>query len=273
MRPDRPMELLWSLGSTSLRAKNESPIVITGKAYLDEVCEEMGFDLDFPFEGGDFVANERELLRITGDLNRILFFRESLLPAFSEMLGIATALYRMKEVCKRINPSILLIVRSPDAVFANTGLLQQAIEDTGCIYWPSTICDGIVHMEVWKEMGHIDKTIDLYRRSLIPNLKILVECNNLSDAINAMKSGAEGIVLKGVRAEIATDIARGLRERFKKSYIEYCGSLDSSNIEGFAHAGLDALGIMELSKLRSPVSLDLAFLPNQEGSEQDESSS
>lgn len=259
MPVERPMEMLWPMGQASLKALNTGPVVVTGRHYLEKISSDLGIAVDFPFEDGDFVANERELFRLSGEMNRILFFREAYLPFFAEMVGFAATLYRMKEICRRANPTMMLIVRSAAPLCANESVLQQAVEDAGCVYWPCTLCDGIVHMELWKEIGQIEKSLDLYRRSIIPNLKTLVECNNLSDGITAIKSGADGVVLKGVRAEIASDIARGLRERFKKAYIEYCGSIDMSTIEEFARTGMNALGVMDIQRLWRAAPLDVSF--------------
>ena len=100
----------------------------------------------------------------------------------------------------------------------------------------------------------------------------MMECANMSDSIDAMKNGADGIILRNMRPDLVAEITKTLRERFKKVYIEYIGDVKLSNIEGYAKTGVDSLGIDDMTALfgKSNLKMELKKIIVEEQTEADD---
>jgi len=228
---------------------NRGPIIFTGTSLFQKIETDFGIITEYLYQNGDFVANETTFLKMYGPAGNITRFKNEMLPVLSHLIYFSTVLYRLKETAKKHNPNTNLVIRSIPEYFLSKEMYRDAIEDAGCMFWPSDIMDGIVHIDIWKNMGGIKNTITFLKKNVVPTLKIVVECNNLSDSILAIKQGADGIVLTGLRAETVSDVTKAIRERFKKAYIEYSGDVSLTNIEGFASSGVDSISILDITKL------------------------
>ncbi|HNR63933.1 MAG TPA: hypothetical protein PKM99_07725 [Thermotogota bacterium] len=238
----QPMEE-WPAYEREWMAKvsNKGPILFTGEGFLSQISKDYSLEVNTSFRRGDFVANETGLMTLRGKLGALIRFRDEFLYVYTQTLHLSTMLYRLKETVKRVNPLASVIIRSLPPVKPLDDWYFEAIEDASCICWPSSVTDGVVHQEIWKEYGGIEKTIEFYRRAWNPSFKLLFECDRLSDGITAIKSGADGIVLKDLKSEMVGEIVKALRERFKKIYLEYCGDITLQNVDQYASLGLDAL--------------------------------
>ena len=242
-----PMEEILPGGETwELGIYNQSPVVFTGSKLIEELSAEYGVEIEAFFSPGDFIANEGLMMTIRGNLNHILSIKEAYTGQLAHLMNFSTILYRLKNTVKRTAPNMKILVRNIPRNILDLSYYKKAVEDAGCIYWPMSITDGIIHMPIWKSNGGIEKTIADYKRRVYPGLRLFVECNNISDGITAMKHGADGIILRNLRADIVNEITSTLRERVKKVYIEYLGEVQLSNIEGYANSGVDALGLDDI---------------------------
>ena len=246
----QPMEsMIQDMDEWELTVKNQAPIVFSGMSLIEECAQNLDLDVMTAYTPGDFLVNETEILKLKGLLNAIMVFREEYLSQWANLLNICTLLYRMKVAIGKNSPGMKIIIRNlPDMIY-NTEYLNETIEDAGCIFWPMSVTDGIIHQPIWKRYVGIKQAIDSYKKRLYPGMKILLECANISDSIEAMKNGADGIILRNMREDIVAEIAKTIRERFKKVYIEYMGDVRLSNIEGYGKSGIDAIGIDDIIHL------------------------
>jgi len=254
----QPMEFLISdMDEWELTVKNQAPLVFSGMSFLNDVSDNLGLNIITSYTPGDFLANETEILKVRGLLNAILSFREEFVNQWANLLNICTVLYRMRIAIGKNSPGMKIIVRNlPDLIY-NVDYINETIEDAGCIFWPMAVTDGIIHQLIWKRFVDIKGAIDAYKKRLYPGMKILLECDNMSDSIEAMKNGADGIILRNMREDIVTEIAKTIRERFKKVYIEYMGDVRLSNIEGYGKSGIDAIGMDEITYLFGKANLKM----------------
>ncbi len=241
------------------RIANKGPILFTGEGFLQQISRDYTLEVDTAFRRGDFVANETVILTLKGKLGALIRFRDEILSVYSQTLQIATTLYRLKETVKRVNPSASVIMRALPPVKPLDDWYFEAIEDASCICWPSSVTDGIVHQEIWKEYGGVERTIEFYRRAWNPSFKLLLECDRLSDGITAVKGGADGVVLKDLKSEMVGEIVKALRERFKKIYIEYCGDVTLQNVDQYASLGLDALSTYRIDLPKATALSEMAY--------------
>jgi nicotinate-nucleotide pyrophosphorylase len=241
------------------KISNKAPILFTGVGYLDQMQDNFGVEVFRFYQKGDFVANETVLLEARGKLGNLIRFRDEALFLFSQLLQLSTTLYRLKETVRRNNPSASLIIRTLPAFSPLSTWYFEAIEDANCICWPSFLTDGIIHQEMWKESGGIEKTVEFFKRNWNPSFKLLAECDKLSDGIAAIKNGADGVVIKDIKADMAGEIVKALRERFKKIYLEYNGEISLQNIEQFASLGLDSLSTYRFDFAKPTGGSDLMF--------------
>jgi nicotinate-nucleotide pyrophosphorylase len=255
-----------------LKVFNQAPVVFSGCRFINDLSEMLDLEIATVFSAGDFLANENEILNIRGALGSILIAKEEYINQFANLLNMSTVLYRLKTTINKNAPNMKIIVRNvPDAIFRKEYFID-VIGDSGCIYWPMSITDGIIHGAMWKQFVDIKQAIDLYRKKLYPGMKLMLECSNISDSIEAMKNGADGIVLRNMRPDLVAEITKTLRERFKKVYLEYIGDVRLSNIEGYAKTGVDSLGIDDITSLfgKSNLKVELKKIIAEEQTDTDE---
>jgi len=264
-----PMESLMAADCKwKIDLLNRGPMVFTGNAFLDSIYEKMELEYHKDYDFGDFVANETTILSLTGNGGNILRFRDEMLHWLCHITHFSTVLYRLKDLAKKYNPNTKLVVRSLPDYYPLSDFYLEAIEDAGCMFWPSSVTDGIVNIDMWKSMGGIKSTIEHLKKSSIPNVKILIESNNLSDSILAIKEGADGVILSNLRSELVTEIVKAVRERFKKAYIEYSGEITLTNIEGYASSGVDTLSIFDITRMFGSIKFDCRVTEIEEEEEQ-----
>jgi nicotinate-nucleotide pyrophosphorylase len=269
----QPMEYMISDNELwELKVYNQAPVVFSAFCFINDLSETLDLEISTRFSAGDFLANESEILAIRGKLGSVLIAKEEYITQFANLLNISTVLYRLKTTINKNAPNMKLIVRNvPEAIFRKEYFVD-VIEDSGSIYWPMSMTDGIVHSELWKQFVDIKGAIDLYKKKLYPGMKLMMECANMSDSIDAMKNGADGIILRNMRPDLVAEITKTLRERFKKVYIEYIGDVKLSNIEGYAKTGVDSLGIDDMTALfgKSNLKMELKKIIVEEQTEADD---
>ncbi|MFP4461237.1 MAG: hypothetical protein ACLFQE_03495 [Thermotogota bacterium] len=267
----QPMEtMIQDMDEWELTIKNQAPVVFSGVSFLEDCCQHLDLDVITSYTPGDFLVNETEILKLRGFLSGIMVFREEFVNQWSNLLNICTVLYRMKIAIGKNSPGMKIVVRNlPDMIY-NTLYLNETIEDAGCIFWPMAVTDGIIHQPIWKRYVDIKQAIDSFKKRLYPGMKVLLECDNISDSIEAMKNGADGIILRNMREDIVAEISKTIRERFKKVYLEYMGDVRLSNIEGYGKSGIDAIGIDDITFLfgRANLKIEIKKVSNMRHDEQ-----
>lgn len=267
----QPMEsMVQDMDEWELTIKNQAPVVFSGWSFLEDCSQNLNLDVITGYSPGDFLVNETEILKLKGFLSAVMVFREELMNQWANVLNISTVLYRMKMAVGKNSPGMKIVVRNlPDMIY-HTEYLNEAVEDAGCICWPMAVTDGIIHKPIWKCYVDIKQAIQSYKKRLYPGMKILLECDNISDSIEAMKNGADGIILRNMREDIVTEIAKTIRERFKKVYLEYMGDVRLSNIEGYGKSGIDAIGIDDMTGFfgRANLKIDMKRISHLKHDEQ-----
>ncbi|HOO33341.1 MAG TPA: hypothetical protein PK466_07735 [Thermotogota bacterium] len=269
----QPMELMITDNEQwELKVYNLAPVVFSGCCFIDNLSDRLKLEVSTRFSAGDFLANESEILKLRGNLGNILIAKEEYISQFANLLNMSTVLYRLKTTINKNAPNMKIIVRNVPEIIFRKEYFVDVIEDSGCIYWPMSMTDGIIHNAMWKQFVDIKGAVDLYRKKLYPGMRLMFECTNLSDSLEAMNSGADGIILRNMRPDLVAEITKTLRERFKKVYLEYIGDVKLSNIEGYAKTGVDSLGIDDITSLfgKSNLKMELKKIIAEEQNETNE---
>jgi nicotinate-nucleotide pyrophosphorylase (carboxylating) len=199
-------------------------------------CELLAFE-------GNWVGPQEPVLRLMGSARVLLSIERVCLNIVQRMSGIATMTFKMMDLVREGGPKVVVAAtRKTTPGFRY--FEKRAVTIGGGDPHRYALDDMVLiknnHIAV---VGGISTAIRSARDSVSFSKKISCEVRSLSEAIEAVQSGADIILLdnfspKEVEKTHKTLAEKGLRERV---LLESSGGINESNIKDYAASGTDII--------------------------------
>ncbi|WP_297549625.1 carboxylating nicotinate-nucleotide diphosphorylase [Thermococcus sp.] len=236
-------------------AKQEG--VIAGVEEAKALFEHFGVKVEVKKRDGEEVRRGDVILELEGDARAILLVERTALNVMGRMSGIATEVRRLVERVKAVNPKVKIagtrktLLRPID---------KRAILIGGGEPHRFSLSDAILIKDNHLALVPLGEAIK--RAKAFSAYKVIeVEVESLEGALNAVKAGADVVMLDNMTpVQIAKTIEalkrEGLRDRVK---IEVSGGITPENIEEYAKLDVDviSLGYLTHSIRNFDVSLEI----------------
>jgi len=240
------------LGKGVLLAREE--LVLAGLSVFKKVflalCPEMAFE-EYAADG-DLVPAEKSVCLIEGALSSILKAERTALNFLQRMSGIATLTRRYVE---KVRPYPVRILDTRKTAPGLRWFDKYAVRMGGGFNHRFGLSDGILikdnHIAA---VGSVGRAVEQVRMKAPHTLKIEVEVEDLAGTEEALRAGADAVLLDNMSpAQIkeAVNLLKG------KVLIEASGGITLDTVKEVAEAGVDFISVGALT--HSPRAVDLGL--------------
>lgn len=239
-------------GVAALISKEE--FVIAGLQVFCETFRLISRDIEFDLfyrDGDDIKAGERILL-VRGPVGSILKAERTALNFFQRMSGIATM---TREYVNRVEGAKAKVVDTRKTVPGLRVLDKYAVKTGGGSNHRLGLHDGVLikdnHIEA---AGSITDAVRLARENVPHTLKIEVEVEDRAGVEEALKAGADIIMLDNMSISQMKDAVEFVKGR---ALLEASGNITLGNIKEVSETGVDIISVGALT--HSPRAVDVSL--------------
>lgn len=205
---------------------------------------------------GDFVKAGGKVLTVAGPTASLLTAERTALNFLQRLSGIAT---QARKFADAVEGSGVRIVDTRKTTPGYRGLEKYAVRCGGCVNHRSSLGEHVLikdnHIAA---AGSLAKAVQL-ARTVAPHLaKIEVEAKTLAEVREALRAGAEVILLDNMapdRVEAALALIGGT------AVVEVSGGVRYETLRAYAQPGVDVISIGALTHSAPAADLSLTVLP------------
>ncbi|MCP4681683.1 MAG: carboxylating nicotinate-nucleotide diphosphorylase [Desulfobacterales bacterium] len=243
-------------GKASLLAREE--ILLAGLPVFRQVFLELSEGIEFEdyFQDGDLVPEGQQVCRISGPLSFILKGERTALNFLQRMSGIATLTRRY---VVKAGSSKVKVLDTRKTAPGLRGFDKYAVRTGGGFNHRSALWDGILikdnHIAV---AGSITSAVELAKKGAPHTLKVEVEVEDLAGAEEALRAGADIILLDNMDPQQMSEV---VRMASGKVMLEASGGITLDTIEEVARTGVDfvSVGALTHSVIAADFSLEIVY--------------
>ncbi|MBS7248949.1 MAG: carboxylating nicotinate-nucleotide diphosphorylase [Candidatus Jordarchaeales archaeon] len=233
--------------------------VIAGVSEASELFKMIGIDVVTMVRDGERVKKGDVVMELRGDARAILGAERTVLNLMMLMSGVATETARLVEKARRVNGKVRVAgTRKTTPGFRY--FEKKAIELGGGDPHRFRLDDLILikdnHIKI---VGSVAEAIKRAKEKASFSKKIEVEVSSPNEALEAVLSGADIIMLDNMSVENVEKTIRNLKEHGlrEKVIIEVSGGINFQNIEEYAALGVDVISTGHVT--HSSKALDLSL--------------
>jgi len=238
-------------GKATLLARDE--LVLAGMSVFQQVFKEIDPGIQFEdfFKDGDLIPAGAKVCLLTGSLAYILKGERTALNFLQRMSGIATL---TRQYVEKAGTSVQVLDTRKTAP-GHRWLDKYAVRTGGGANHRFGLSDGVLikdnHIAA---AGSITRAVELAAKNAPHTVKIEVEVENLAGTEEALKAGADIIMLDNMDPERMREAVRMVKGKAK---IEASGGIDLDTITGVAGTGVDYISVGALT--HSPKAADFSL--------------
>ena len=194
---------------------------------------------------GKRVRVNSTILQVRGRAKTILGLERTALNLMMRMSGIATETNRILKEARSISPSLRIAgtrKTAPGLTFFDKRAIGVGGGDTHRLGLDDSVLIKDNHIAI---IGSVTDAVKKAKRKISFTKKIEVEVSNLNDAVDAVRAGADIILLDNLSPTQIKDIIRNLTRRKyrEKVLIEASGGINQKNIRVYASTGVDVISL------------------------------
>ena len=208
---------------------------------------------------GEKIKQGQIIMEISGDPRSILSVERTVLNLMMRMSGIATLTDNIIKMVRSVNPDVIVAgtrKTTPGLQFFEKNAIRSGGGDTHRYRLDDSVLIKDNHMAL---VGGVAEAVSLARKYVSFTKKIEIEVENLEEALQAAKAGADIVMLDNMDPEDVTTVLEALDDENLRDtvIIEVSGGINSDNIVQFAKTGVDVISTGYIT--HSARSLDLSL--------------
>lgn len=217
--------------------------VLCGTEEAGRILEKLGVRVTSVLESGQLLEKNQVFLEAEGAAESIHMAWKVTQNLLESCSGIATKTRRMVEKAKAVNPA-LSVVSSRKSFPGVKQLSVKAVLAGGAYPHRLGLSETVLVFEQHLNfLGGLDgflERLPAIKRN-IPEKKLLVETDNLAQAIKLCQAGVEAIQFDKLPPEALLPAVSELKRLNPNLILLAAGGIDEHNVEAYAHTGVDAL--------------------------------
>ncbi len=259
---DRTTEALFPHplpGTGSVIAKED--LIVAGLDLFETIFSILDPDVQFAsrITPGQMAKNGSQIVQMTGDGRALLKGERTALNFLQRLCGIATLTHQFVE---RVSGTSVKIVDTRKTTPGFRALEKEAVRLGGGVNHRFHLGDMVLikdnHIALAKGIVNAVKQT---RAALAHPLKIEVEVTNLIEVGEAIKSGADIIMLDNMPIGEVRRAVAAIRGKSPSILIEVSGGITLGNVEAVAKCGVDMISIGALTHSAPAVDISLEITP------------
>ncbi|NPD88137.1 MAG: carboxylating nicotinate-nucleotide diphosphorylase [Asgard group archaeon] len=255
----------WDITTALLPQKNvkgkiysKQEGVIAGTLIAKRIFELMGAEYEITVGDGQHVSKKTQIASVKGNIHSLLQAERLALNLLGRMSGIATQTAIMLEKAQSVN-STIRICATRKIVPGLSKYDKFAVTVGGGDTHRFNLSDMILLKENHLRMFEsITKAIEKAKERTSFSKKIEVEVQNEEEALEAVKAGADIVMLDNFTPDQAKIIIPKIREVNSNISIELSGNINLNNLDMYSLEGVDLISSGSLT--HSVKNFDLTML-------------
>jgi nicotinate-nucleotide pyrophosphorylase (carboxylating) len=244
----------------SARVLAERRCVVSGLAAAVELGRIGGVRIRPLVRDGRSVARGTPVLRLEGDLARILAIERSVLNLVMHLSGIATATRNAVRIAG--GPGGTRVYATRKTLPGLRALEKAAVVHGGGQPHRLDLASGILVKSTHRALRPIPESVERLRRAFGPRRPIEVEVQSRPDALAAVDAGADALLIDNAPPRRARAIVRAARARAggRGVWIELSGGILPTTLRSYRGLGADAVSLGSITHSAPAVPFHLRLL-------------
>ncbi|MBO3767777.1 MAG: carboxylating nicotinate-nucleotide diphosphorylase [Candidatus Brockarchaeota archaeon] len=217
--------------------------VLAGLEECMQFLKLVGINVKQLKKDGDDVKEGEKIAILEGNARDILGIERLILNIIAHASGVATATNNLVKLCRKINPKIR-IAATRKTLPGLRYLEKKAVKLGGGDTHRMSLSDMILikdnHIRI---IGGVREAIKRAKEKASSFVKVEIEVSSLDEAIEAVKEGADIIMLDNFTIEEIKETVNKLKELKlrEKVLIEVSGRINEENILDYANCDVDVI--------------------------------
>jgi len=238
-------------------AKEEG--IIAGIEEATTFLESQSFQIEALISDGSRVKEKTGVLKIIGDARTLLSTERTLLNILTRMSGIATTTYRLVEKVRNAGFKTRVACTrkvAPGLSYLDKKAVMLGGGDTHRLHLDDLVLIKDNHLAV---VGDIQKAVKQARETVSFSKKIEIEVSTVEEALEAIKSGADIVMLDNFSPKEIRETMRMLKKnRLRdKVLVEASGGINEQNLLEYVATEVDIVSLGEITN--STKALDISL--------------
>ncbi|MHA2423446.1 MAG: carboxylating nicotinate-nucleotide diphosphorylase [Candidatus Thorarchaeota archaeon] len=235
------MKPLEAEATSTINSKGKS--ILAGLLEAAAIAEFSGLQYEFLAFEGNWVDVREPVMRMTGSAKTLLVIERVCLNIIQRMSGIATMTYNMVQIARKENQNVRVAATrktTPGFRFFEKRAVQIGGGDPHRYALDDMVLIKNNHVDV---VGGVAEAVRMAKESVSFSKKVSCEARNIDEGMDAVKSGADIILLDNFMPEDIEKFITLLKEQNlrNKVLLETSGGIDESNIAKYAATGVDII--------------------------------
>lgn len=227
----------------SLEIVTREDIIVSCMEEACRIVKLLGCKVDFYIASKKQAKKTEVLLTFSGDYNDVHKAWRPAQVLLEYSCKMATYTHNMKQKIIEVNQNCELLTTRKTFPFSKKFCIKSIITG-GAMPHRLNLSETIVffdnHRVVYNSVQEFYENIEKFKIK-VPEKKIVVESDNLEDAIQLMNSGADVLQLDKVDINILTKIIDYKNKNFQYVKILASGGIDINNVKEYAATGIDGI--------------------------------
>ncbi|MEM1589101.1 MAG: carboxylating nicotinate-nucleotide diphosphorylase [Candidatus Bathyarchaeia archaeon] len=248
-------------------AKEEG--VVAGVEEARVLLESLGLKVEAHVADGDKIKPKQVLMKISGEARTILAVERTFLNIISRMSGIATAARKIVEEIKRAGYKTKIACTrktAPGMLYFDKKAVLIGGGDPHRFHLDDMVLIKDNHIAI---AGGVGKAVKAAREKASFSKKIEVEIFRVEDVLEAVKAGADIVMLDNFSPKQVEEAVKLLKKAglYGKVMLEVSGGITAENILEYASKGVDIISLGEIthSARALDISLEITSVKSQQG--------
>lgn len=234
-----------------------SDMVVCGLEIAAQVFRQVdpGIEMSMQVRDGKWVGSGTVILQVAGPTISLLMAERTVLNFLQRLSGIATLSHRFADLAAQTGTGVRIV----DTRKTTPGwrhLEKYAVRCGGCYNHRSSLGEHVLIKENHiRAAGSLADAVALARKTAPHTAKIEVEAESLKDVKQALKAGAEVVLLDNMQADMvhqAVAIING------DAVVEVSGGVTLDSLRDYALPGVDVISVGALT--HSATAADLSMI-------------
>ncbi len=226
------------------------------KPVLDKIDSSVNFELKI--KDGEFIKKGTECATFEGNAISILSAERTILNFMQRMSGIAT---KTNLFVKTLNNDKIRIVDTRKTLPGFRYIDKYSVKTGGGYNHRMGLSDAILIKENHiKSAGSIEKAIQKVKSEAPHTMKTECEVTNLTEVEEAVKSGADIIMLDNMTIEMMQEAIKIIRSKSRDIIIEVSGNVTLNRLPELAKLDIDVISSGALTHSVIAADLSMKFL-------------
>lgn len=247
---------------TEARLLGKSAGIVAGVPFFDEVFRQLDCAVEWHVQEGESFEPVKHIATVRGPVRKLLLGERVALNTLARCSGVATKSARLLSLLRKAGyPNILAGTRKTTPGFRLVEKYGMLVGGADPHRQDLSAMTMLKDNHIWAT-GSITAAVKAAKAAGGFAIKVEVECQSLEEAEEAVRAGADVVMLDNFTPEGVKTAAKTLKERHgNKVLVEVSGGLTEENVERFVTPFVDVLSTSSIHQGVKHVDFSLKVVP------------